>query len=103
MTTFNVKSTKRYSQRQLLAQSGQVADRTLRRWIRFCEANSLDWLRVCPDGQTTPRHLHPYQCWLLLQVLENREKGSEWLAPALLRNPQWSYAHWVKTHQQHTA
>lgn len=91
---------KHHTQRQRLARTGQVTDRTIRRWRAFCEAHSLDWLQVCPDGRTTPRYLHPYQYWLLNQVIQHRDFGTEWLAEMLLRNPQWGYQHWKQNHTQ---
>jgi len=89
---------KHHTQRQRIARTGQCSVRTVARWRAFCEANSLDWHRTCPDGRTTPRYLHPYQTWLLNKVLENRDFGKEWLAEMLLRDPQWGYENWKQNH-----
>jgi len=97
----------RLTQRQKVARAFGLSDRQLTRWIRFIESNSLDWIRCNPDRATTPKHLHPFQEWLLRQVLYHRAMGKEWLEPILLNGSQWTYQNWIATQQQndkkHTA
>ena len=89
----------RLTQRQKVARAFGICDRQLTRWIRFIESNSLDWVRCNPDGATTPRFLHPYQEWLLRQVLYHRVMGRQWLEPILLHGSQWNYQNWLQTTQ----
>lgn len=99
MTTVKAIPIKEHTQRQWLAKTGHVTDRTVRRWRAFCETHSLDWLRVCPDGRTTPRYLHPYQVWLLSEVITQSYLGEAWWGEMLLKDPKWGYEHWNQNHR----
>lgn len=84
------------TQRQQLALEFGIVDRSLTRWIRFTESHCLDWVRLNRrlGLAFTPRHLHPYQHWVLTQVLTYRRLGKEWLTPALLEGEMWGWSAW---------
>ena len=84
------------TQRQKLALEFGLGDRQLTRWIRFAESHCLDWVRLNRrlGLDSTPRHLHPFQHWVMTQILTYRRLGKEWIAPTLLEGELWSYAAW---------
>jgi hypothetical protein len=98
MVTIDVKPMPRkpLTQRQKLSRAFGISDRQLTRWVRFIEENSLDWNRCNAGRERTPRYLHPFQEWLLTQVLAHRHAGRDWLEPVLLHSSQWTLQTWEK-------
>jgi hypothetical protein len=99
MEPLKVLPRKELTPRQELAAMFGLSDRQLTRWIRYCERRCLDWARLNRKlGKgLTPSFLHPYQRWVLENVLSRRKLGKDWLDPLLLDSDTLTITTWKTT------